>query len=206
MSPRRPLISMRIAAILILATLLCGCAGPQSVIRIASPSHSATLKLVDERPYEETRDPGVVTCRNLGILWEGVNDKAFTNSRVELLRARLDSTFGQKIGELRVKHFQTCFLVRSKPAFAGVAGASVAAAIAMNSLVEKGGDIVFTHLDFSVDGKQFDLTDVRPFRQGFILKTSLDEPTTVAIVASATEEIIARAVEQVAAQFDSGSR
>jgi hypothetical protein len=175
------------------------------VIQIASPSHSPVLRLVDERPSEETRDPGVLTCRNRGILWEGVNDKAFTNSRVELLRARLDAAFGQRIAELRVKHFQTCFLVRSKPAFAGVAGASVAAAVVMNSLVEKGDDIVFTHLEFSVDGKPFDLTDVKPFRQGFILKTSLDEPATVALVASTTEEIIARAVERVDAQLGNRS-
>lgn len=196
---------MHIACLLIAAAVLCGCTGPQGVIRITDPTHSPSIKLVDERPYDETRDPGVVTCRNKGFLWEGVNDKAFTSSRLELLRAQLDSTVGQRAKELRVRHFQTCFLVRSKPAFAGVAGVSVVAAIAMSSLVEKGEDIVFTHLDFSVDGRAFELTDVRPFRQGIIMKSSLDEPKTVAIVASATEEIIARAVEKVVAQVGTDS-
>ncbi len=185
--------------------LLTACTlGPRGGIRIDSELAAAqTVRLIDERPSNETTGR-ITNCANQGKGWQGIDDGAFSRSRSELLRNRLETAFPGRFSQLIIKHFQSCFAIRSVSSAGAVAAVSYAAAVALDAATKKGDDLALTYIEFVLDGQTFSVTDVRPFRVGLTWVFPYERAETAAIFADSAKSAVAQAVKQVEGRANGG--
>lgn len=178
--------------------LTFGCAGPQGAIKLSTIDAISNSQLVsiDERPAIETQGR-LPSCVNHGKGWQGIDDGAFSASRTELLRLRLDSEFPGKFRKVIVKHFQNCFAIRSVTPAGALAPVSYAAAAMLDAAMKKGEDVTMTYIDFIIDGAEITAVDIRPFKLGVVWANLYERTETAAIISTSTEVAISEAVRNV---------
>jgi hypothetical protein len=116
----------------VIVLILNGCVNTQGVIKLPTPENAAgtdNIILLDNRPKSERNGLNLADCSNFGHGWNGAKDSAFSVSRLDLLRTNLSPLFPAGRIDLKVNHFQTCHLIRSKSGAAAIAGASYIAAL-----------------------------------------------------------------------------
>src|SRR5438309_8051147 len=113
---------------------LVACAQPNGVINFEAPSTASSMVVFDERPQDEKEGLVRASCTNQGERWDGIKDSAFATSRMNLLKSRLATAFGDNIREVKVRHFQNCAQVNSQSGAAALAGVSYALAVAVDGM------------------------------------------------------------------------
>jgi hypothetical protein len=185
-------------AVILLA--LNGCVNTQGVIKLSTPEVVAStdnIILLDNRPNSERNGLNLADCSNFGHGWNGVKDSAFSVSRLDLLRANLAPLLSATRIELKVNHFQTCVLIRSKSGAAAIAGASYIAALALEATFNKQDDVLVTFIDFEINGVRYLVTDTKSFLMGNVFTTVEEKPETAELMAGSTKDAIIQAVEKV---------